>query len=64
MKMKCSPFNQGIIQQSIMSSNKVITHMTELSDPPSYVALLVKEPVTNATLDLYQIAARRYKILN
>ena len=34
IKMKCSLFNQGIIQQSIMSSNKVITPMTELSDPP------------------------------
>ena len=36
IKMKYSPFNQGIIQQSIMSINKVITPMTELSDPPSY----------------------------
>ena len=37
IKKKCSPFNQGIIQQYIMSINKVITPMTELSDPPSYV---------------------------
>ena len=36
IKMKYSPFNQGIIQQSIMSINKVIAPMTELSDPPSY----------------------------
>ena len=36
VKKKCSPFNQGIIQQHIMSINKVITPMTELSDPPSY----------------------------
>ena len=36
VKKNCSPFNQGIIQQSIMSINKVITPMTELSDPPSY----------------------------
>ena len=36
IKEKCSPFNQGIIQQLIMSINKVITPMTELSDPPSY----------------------------
>ena len=35
IKEKCSPFNQGIIQQPIMSINKVITPMTELSDPPS-----------------------------
>ena len=34
---KCSPFNEGIIQQSIMSINKDITPMTELSDPPSYI---------------------------
>ena len=31
----CSHFNQGIIQQPIMSINKVITPMTELSDLPS-----------------------------
>ena len=36
VKEKCSHFNQGIIQQPIMSINKVITPMTELSDPPSY----------------------------
>ena len=36
IKKKCSPFNQGIIQHSIMSINKDITPMTELSDPPSY----------------------------
>ena len=36
IKKKCSPFNQGIIQQSIVSINKDITPMTELSDPPSY----------------------------
>ena len=36
IKQKCSPFNQGIIQQSIMSVHKDITPMTELSDPPSY----------------------------
>ena len=35
IKEKCSPFNQGIIQQPIMSINKVITPMTELSEPPS-----------------------------
>ena len=38
IKKKCSPFNQGIIQQSIMFINKVIIPMTELSDPPSYLA--------------------------
>ena len=37
IKEKCSPFNQGIIQQPIMSINKVITPMTELSEPPSYI---------------------------
>ena len=37
MKEKCSPFNQGIIQQPIMSINNVITPMTELSEPPSYM---------------------------
>ena len=37
IKEKCSPFNKGIIQQPIMPINKVITPMTELSDPPSYV---------------------------
>ena len=36
IKEKCSPFNQGIIQQPIMYINKVITPMTELSEPPSY----------------------------
>ena len=36
VKKKCSPFNHGIIHQPIMSINKVITPMTELSDPPSY----------------------------
>ena len=36
LKEKCSPFNQGIIQQPVMSINKVITPMTELSDPPLY----------------------------
>ena len=36
VKEKCSPFNQGIIQQPIMPIHKVITPMTELSDPPSY----------------------------
>ena len=41
IKMKCSPFNQGIIQQFIMSINKVITSMTELSDPPSYIYIYV-----------------------
>ena len=35
IKEKCSPFNQSIIQQPIMSINKVITPMTELSDPSS-----------------------------
>ena len=35
IKERCSPFNEGIIQQPIMSINKVITPMTELSDPPS-----------------------------
>ena len=39
VKEKCSPFNQGIIHQPIMSINKVITPMTELSDPPSYIEL-------------------------
>ena len=37
IKEKCSPFNRGIMKQSIMSINKVITSMTELSDPPSYI---------------------------
>ena len=36
IKERCRPFNEGIIQQPIMSINKVITPMTELSDPPSY----------------------------
>ena len=36
VQKNCSPFNQVIIQQPIMSINKVITPMTELSDPPSY----------------------------
>ena len=36
IKEKCSPFNQGIIQKSIMSINKVTIPLTELSDPPSY----------------------------
>ena len=35
IKEKCSPFNQGMIQQPIMPSYKVITPMTEFSDPPS-----------------------------
>ena len=35
IKEKCRPFNQGIIQQPIMSINKVMTPMTELSDPTS-----------------------------
>ena len=39
VKEKRSPFNQGIIHQPIMSINKVITPMTELSDPPSYTAI-------------------------
>ena len=37
IKEKYSPFKQGMIQQPIMSSNKVITPMTELPDPPSYI---------------------------
>ena len=37
IKEKCSSFNQGIKQQPIMSINKVITPMTELSDPSSYL---------------------------
>ena len=37
IKEKCSPFNQGIIQQPIMYINKVIIPMTELSEPPSYL---------------------------
>ena len=36
IKEKGSPFNQGIILQPIVSINKVITPMTELSDPSSY----------------------------
>ena len=40
IKEKCSPFNQGIIQQPIKSINKVITPMTGLSDPPSYDGLI------------------------
>ena len=39
IKKKCSPFNQGIIKQSIMFINKVIIPMTELSDPSSYFPL-------------------------
>ena len=35
IKEKYSPFKQGIIEQHIMFINKVITPMTELSDPPS-----------------------------
>ena len=41
VKEKCRPFNQGIIHQPIMSINKVIAPMTELSDPPSYKYLIV-----------------------
>ena len=41
IKEKCSTFNQGIIQQPIMSINKVITPMTELSEPPSYMYVYV-----------------------
>ena len=37
IKESCSPFKQCIIQQPIISINKVITPVTELSDPPSYV---------------------------
>ena len=37
IKEKCSPLYQDIIQQPIMSINKVITPMTELSDQPSYM---------------------------
>ena len=37
IKEECSPFNRVIIQQSIMSIDKDITHMTELSDPSSYL---------------------------
>ena len=40
IKEKCSPFNQCIIQQPIMYINKVITPMTELSEPPSYMLQL------------------------
>ena len=36
IKAKCSPFIQVIVQQPIMSINKVITPMTKLSDPSSY----------------------------
>ena len=42
IKGKCSPFNQGIIQQPIMSINKVITPMIELSDLPSYLLYIIK----------------------
>ena len=38
IKEKCSPFNQVIIQQPLMYINKVITPMTELSEPPSYIS--------------------------
>ena len=41
IKEKCSPFDQGIIQQPITSINKVITPMTELSDPPSSLSEIV-----------------------
>ena len=34
VKEKCSAFIQCKIQQPIMSINKVISHMTELSDHP------------------------------
>ena len=43
IKEKCSPFNEGTIQQPIMSINKVITPMTELSDPPSYCTFISQE---------------------
>ena len=43
VKKKCRPFNLGIIHQPIMSINKVITPMTELSDPPSYVTVSMSE---------------------
>ena len=42
IKAKCSPFNQGIIQQPIMSINKFITPMTEHSDPPSYLEIVLR----------------------
>ena len=38
IKKKGSPFNQDIIQEPIMSINKVITPMTELSDLSSWEA--------------------------
>ena len=49
IKEKCSPFNQGIIHQPIMSINKVITPMTELSDPPSYTK--PKAQISSAVAD-------------
>ena len=48
VKEKCSPFNQGIIQQPIMSINKVITPMTELSDPPSMIMFQIKVHVSKS----------------
>ena len=36
IKKKCNPFNQGIKQQTVMSIHKIITPMTELTDPTSY----------------------------
>ena len=48
IKEKCSPFNQGIKQQPIMSINTVITPMTELSDPPSYTVRDIRSGVLYA----------------
>ena len=45
IKKKRSPFNQGIIQHSIMSIYKDITAMTELYDPPSYLHITSNEQI-------------------
>ena len=51
IKEKCSPFNQGIIQKPIMSINKVITPMTELSEPPSYFFLNLNGSLVTRQID-------------
>ena len=50
IKEKCSPFNQSIIQQPVMSINKVITPMTELSDLPSYMFTIIILRITLSNL--------------
>ena len=59
IKEKYSTFNQGIIQQSIMSINKVIRSMTELSDPPSYSPFLHYQLVSSFQKSILEIQVTR-----